>query len=80
MPRAVWYSPTCSGIAQQKFDPRFMIDLATLTGAIVVIALGHEYAGFFSNDEELTQRLHAYGRGHRREESGACRWGRHTTS
>ena len=33
-----------------------MVDLATLTGAIIV-ALGHEHAGLFANDEELAQRL-----------------------
>ena len=49
----LWY-------CQEKFDPRFMIDLATLTGAMV-ISLGHDYAGFFSNDDELAQRLHAVG-------------------
>ena len=36
--------------------PEFMIDLATLTGAIIV-ALGHEYAGLFSNDDKLAERL-----------------------
>ena len=45
---------------QQKFDPAFMVDLATLTGAIIV-SLGHEHAGLFSNDEELTTRLLAAG-------------------
>jgi leucyl aminopeptidase len=45
----LWY-------CQQKFDPRFMVDLATLTGAMIV-ALGHEYAGMFSNDDALAQRL-----------------------
>jgi len=45
----MWY-------AQQKFDPKFIIDLATLTGAII-IGLGHEYAGMFSNDDALAQRL-----------------------
>jgi leucyl aminopeptidase len=40
----------------QRFKPKFMIDLATLTGAIVV-ALGHEYAGLFANDDELAERL-----------------------
>ena len=49
----LWY-------AQQKFDPKFMIDLATLTGAII-IGLGHEYAGLFSNDDALTQKLTAAG-------------------
>lgn len=39
-----------------KHKPRFMIDLATLTGAIIV-ALGQEYAGVFSNDDRLCDRL-----------------------
>jgi leucyl aminopeptidase len=39
-----------------KYKPRFMIDLATLTGAIIV-ALGHEYAGMFANDDEVAARL-----------------------
>ena len=39
-----------------KYKPRFMIDLATLTGAIMV-ALGQEYAGMFSNDDKLSERL-----------------------
>src|SRR6201991_4897323 len=39
-----------------KHKPRFMIDLATLTGAIIV-ALGQEYAGMFSNDDRLCDRL-----------------------
>ena len=42
--------------AQEKYDPKFMIDLATLTGAIIV-GLGHEYAGLFSNDDGLSQKL-----------------------
>jgi leucyl aminopeptidase len=44
-----WYT-------QDRFKPRAMIDLATLTGAIIV-ALGHEYAGLFANNEELANRL-----------------------
>ncbi|HEU0081934.1 MAG TPA: leucyl aminopeptidase [Bradyrhizobium sp.] len=40
----------------QKYKPKFMIDLATLTGAIMV-ALGTEYAGLFSNNDELAERL-----------------------
>ena len=40
----------------KKFKPKFMIDLATLTGAIIV-ALGHEHAGLFSNDDKLAERL-----------------------
>src|SRR5216684_3523348 len=39
-----------------KYKPKFMIDLATLTGAIMV-ALGQEHAGLFSNDDELAARL-----------------------
>ena len=44
----------------KNYKPKFMIDLATLTGAIMV-ALGTEYAGLFSNNDELAQRLHAVG-------------------
>jgi leucyl aminopeptidase len=40
----------------QKFKPKFMVDLATLTGAIMV-ALGTENAGLFSNNDELAERL-----------------------
>ncbi|MCX7311667.1 MAG: leucyl aminopeptidase [Alphaproteobacteria bacterium] len=39
-----------------RHKPKFMIDLATLTGAIIV-ALGQEYAGMFSNDDKLCERL-----------------------
>jgi leucyl aminopeptidase len=45
----LWY-------AQSRFKPRFMVDLATLTGAIVV-ALGAEHAGLFSNDDELAKKI-----------------------
>ena len=41
---------------EKKFKPRFMIDLATLTGAIIV-SLGSEYAGLFSNDDKLSNQL-----------------------
>ena len=41
---------------QNRFKPEFMIDLATLTGAILV-ALGKEHAGLFSNNDELSTRL-----------------------
>ena len=47
--------------AIETFDPRIMVDLATLTGAII-IALGHEHAGLFSNDDTLAQRIEAAGR------------------
>ena len=45
---------------QDKYKPQFMIDLATLTGAIMV-ALGQEYAGLFSNNDELAGRLFVAG-------------------
>jgi leucyl aminopeptidase len=45
----LWYVKT-------RFKPKFMVDLATLTGAILV-ALGHEHAGLFANDERLAERL-----------------------
>ena len=41
---------------EAKFKPRFMIDLATLTGAIIM-ALGEEYAGLFSNNDDLSNKL-----------------------
>jgi leucyl aminopeptidase len=40
----------------KKFKPKFMVDLATLTGAIMV-ALGTEHAGLFSNNDQLAERL-----------------------
>jgi len=45
---------------EKKFKPKFMIDLATLTGAIIV-SLGSEYAGLFSNDDKLSKQLLAAG-------------------
>jgi leucyl aminopeptidase len=47
--------------AQQRFAPKYMVDLATLTGAIIV-GLGHEYAGLFSNNDELSEKLIAAGK------------------
>ena len=41
---------------QRKYAPKVMIDLATLTGAMIV-ALGHEYGGMFSNDDGLAAQL-----------------------
>jgi leucyl aminopeptidase len=41
---------------QRQFKPEVMIDLATLTGAMI-ISLGHEYAGMFANDDGLAERL-----------------------
>jgi leucyl aminopeptidase len=45
---------------QSTYKPKFMIDLATLTGAIIV-ALGQDIAGLFSNDDELAARITAAG-------------------
>jgi len=50
---ALWYT-------QDRYKPKFMIDLATLTGAMMV-ALGMEKAGVFSNDEDLPQKLFSAG-------------------
>ncbi len=50
----LWY-------VQDKFKPKFIVDLATLTGAILV-ALGQEHAGLFTNDDELGERLIAAGK------------------
>ncbi len=50
---ALWYT-------QEKFHPEIIIDLATLTGAII-IALGSEYAGLFSNNDTLAKRLEETG-------------------
>jgi leucyl aminopeptidase len=46
--------------AEAKFKPRFMIDLATLTGAIIM-ALGEEYAGLFSNNDDLSNKIFKVG-------------------
>ena len=51
---ALWY-------CQDRFKPQLMVDLATLTGAIIV-ALGNEYAGLFANNDELAERLIAAGK------------------
>ena len=41
---------------EKRFNPKFMINLATLTGAIIM-ALGNEYAGLFSNNDQLAERI-----------------------
>ncbi|WOF41743.1 leucyl aminopeptidase [Sphingopyxis indica] len=48
----------CDAIAwaQKSYDPRVIVDLATLTGAMV-ISLGHEYGGMFANDDDLAAKL-----------------------
>ena len=45
---------------EEKFKPKFIIDLATLTGAIIV-SLGSEYAGLFSNDDQLSKQIYNAG-------------------
>ena len=51
---ALWY-------VQERFKPKLIVDLATLTGAII-ISLGHENAGLFSNDDKLSDQLTAAGK------------------
>ena len=46
---ALWY-------VQKQYEPRAIVDLATLTGAIIV-ALGHDHAGLFANDDALAAAL-----------------------
>jgi len=46
---AIWWT-------QEKYKPKAVIDLATLTGAIL-ISLGHEFAGLFANDEKLAEAI-----------------------
>jgi leucyl aminopeptidase len=67
---ALWY-------VKEKLNPALMIDLATLTGAILV-ALGQEYAGLFSNDDALADKL-VTAKGRARS-CGGCRWGPPSTS
>lgn len=57
----LWYT-------QQKYNPKFMVNLATLTGAIIV-SLGTERAGLFSNNQELIDDLLKAG-----EQSGELLW------
>jgi leucyl aminopeptidase len=54
--------------AQREYKPDVMVDLATLTGAMI-ISLGHEYGGMFANDDGLADRLAAAGK-----ESGDRLW------
>lgn len=58
---AIWYT-------QDKYKPKFIIDLATLTGAIIV-SLGHEHAGIFGDSDELCAQLSKAG-----EETGDKVW------
>ena len=58
---ALWYT-------QQRFKPRLLVDVATLTGAIIV-ALGHGYAGLFANDDETARQLEEAG-----QQTGELLW------
>ena len=51
---AIWW-------AQEQFAPEIVVDLATLTGAMIV-SLGHEMGGMFSNDDDLATQLKAAGK------------------
>ena len=62
-----------------RFKPEFMIDLATLTGAVIV-ALGHHHAGLFATDDELAERSSCRRRGDRRARLAAAARRRTTTS
>ena len=46
---ALWYT-------KERFKPKFMVNLATFTGAII-ISLGNQHAGLFSNNDPLSERL-----------------------
>jgi len=49
----LWYAAT-------KYQPKFMVNMATLTGAIIV-ALGHQHAGMFANDDALAEQINQAG-------------------
>ncbi len=68
----IWY-------AQDRFTPAVTVDMATLTGAIIV-GLGHEYAGLFSNDDDAGRPAARRRAARPARRSGACRWARPTTS
>ena len=68
----LWY-------CQQTFEPRFMVDLATLTGAMV-ISLGHEYARHVQQRRRSWREAARRRRGERRAGAGACRSATRTTS
>ena len=68
----LWY-------AQERFKPRLIVDLATLTGAIMV-ALGKEYAGLVLQRRQAGRESSTPPARLRARRSGACRWPRPTTS
>ncbi len=59
---ALWYT-------QQEFKPQVMVDLATLTGAIIVTLGEDQYSGLFSSDDKLAEQLHKAG-----EDTGDKTW------
>lgn len=50
----------CMNWVQEKYQPKVLIELSTLTGAMI-FALGHETAGIFTNDKELSKTLRKVG-------------------
>ena len=54
-------SSRCINYTEKKFKPKFIVDLATLTGAIIV-SLGSEYAGLFSNNDDLSNKIYNAGK------------------
>ena len=79
MPKAGSSSAMRSGTATTASSRSSMINLATLTGAIMV-ALGNHHAGLFSNDDALAGQLTAAGLADAARRCGACRSARNTTS
>jgi len=72
--RALRRAPLCD----KHFKPKFMIDLATLTGAIIV-ALGRNNAGLFANDDKLRRTASSKSATKSASGYGGCRLGRNTT-
>ena len=60
--------------AETRFKPSAMVNLATLTGAIIA-SLGKEYGGLFSNSDDLASQLEVAGKEKPRKLSGVCQWG-----
>ena len=65
--------------AQRQYKPEVIVDLATLTGAMI-IALGHEYGGLFSNDDGLAGAARRPPARRAATNCGGCRWATPTTS
>ena len=73
MPKAGSCSRTRLPSSQRNYKPSTIIDLATLTGAIL-ISLGHEWAGLFSNNDDLASGLQKAGRDERRQAVAHAAW------